>query len=440
MRVLVLGQGGREHALAWRLKRSPSVSEVFCAPGNAGTAGVATNLPFADDDVIQIKKACVRHDIDLVVIGAEGPLVAGVADKIRDQGYAVFGPSAEGALLEGSKEFCKKVLRRAQAPTADYKVFTRLADLDVSLQDRPEGGVVKADGLCAGKGVIVCTNSHQVYAAAERMLGAKEFGRAGAKIVFEELLKGPEVSVLALTDGTTLAIMPPAHDYKRAGDGDTGPNTGGMGCVCPSPRIDADGLAKVEQNILMPTLHALRNMKVPFEGILYAGIMMTQNGPKILEYNVRFGDPECQALMLRLKSDLGLALLAVADGEGGLKDLQLEWDPRPSVCVVAASGGYPGKYKTGLPIRGLNDLPDDPDVAVFHAGTAFDDDRIVTSGGRVLSVCALGDTVEAARAKAYETLGKLKFTGMQFRTDIGAPPAPPAETTVRGVPIVPAAE
>ena len=417
MRVLVLGQGGREHALAWRLRRSPSVTELFCAPGNAGTAAVATNLSFPEDDRVQILRACTRHKIDLVAIGPEGPLVAGLADALRKAGVPTFGPSAAAARLEGSKIFCKEVLKKALAPTADARVVTRLADLDIALEDRPEGGVVKADGLCGGKGVIVCENADEVWAAANRLLADREFGKAGEKFLLEDRLEGPEVSVLAFCDGSTFAMMPPAHDYKRAQDGDAGPNTGGMGCVCPSPRIDAEGLALVENNILLPTLHALKQMKTPFQGVLYAGIMMTRTGPKILEYNVRFGDPECQPLMLRLKSDLGLVLRAVA--EGRLKDTALEWDPRPAVCVVAASGGYPGKFPKRLPIRGLSELPDDPDVAVFHAGTIQDDDRVLTNGGRVLSVCALGDTVADARAKAYETLGRIKFTDMQFRTDIG---------------------
>jgi len=400
------------------LARSPSVEAVFCAPGNSGTASDATNVAVEEDDPREILRLIKRERIDLVVIGPEAPLVAGVADQLRAGGATVFGPSKEASQLEGSKVFAKRMMKAARVPTAAFHVFTRVADVEEYLASHLEPCVVKADGLAAGKGVVVCKGANEALNAAARMLEAGEFGAAGATVLVEERLTGVEASVFALVDGQNILTLDPCHDYKRALDNDEGPNTGGMGAVCPTPRMDAAMLAEVEREILVPIVHQMRLERKPFLGVLFAGLMLTPNGPRVLEFNVRFGDPECVPLLMRLESDLGELLMATATGK--LKGAKVAWNPKPAVCVVAASGGYPGAFKKDLPIRGLGDLPPNDEIKVFHAGARLDDDRVVTNGGRVLAVSAIGDTIADARSRSYEALGKIRFTGMHARTDIAA--------------------
>lgn len=418
MRILVVGQGGREHALVWKLRKSPKVREIFCAPGNAGTALDAKNVPIADTDIRELTRFAKQERIDLAVIGPEAPLVAGLADHLRQEGILVFGPSKDAALLEGSKIFCKRLMRKAKVPTADFHVFRDMAAVDAYLEAHPEPCVVKADGLAAGKGAIVCDNAPAARAAAERMLVAGEFGEAGSEILIEERLQGQEASVLAITDGSTIAMLDACQDHKRAFDNDQGPNTGGMGAYCPTPIVTSELLAEVESKVLIPVVHELRRDKRPFQGVLYAGLMLTPTGPKVLEFNVRFGDPECQPLLLRLKTDLADLLLATAQGE--LERVAIEWDPRPAVCVVMASGGYPSMYKRGLPIRGLDQIPASDECVVFHAGTKSDAGRVVTNGGRVLGVTALGTDLRAAQSRAYEAVRAISFTGAMYRNDIAS--------------------
>jgi phosphoribosylamine--glycine ligase len=422
---LVIGSGGREHALVWRLASSPSVSKVYCAPGNAGTAIDATNVPIKENEDRHLIDFCKKQSIDLVVIGPEGPLAAGLSDALRKAGFAVFGPSKSAAELEASKIFCKELLSKASIPTGEYQVFHTMDQVEQYLAVHPgKQMVVKCDGLAAGKGAIVCADDVEAYRAAKLMLVNKEFGVAGERIIIEEFLEGPEVSILCLTDGRTILPLESCQDHKRAYNGDQGPNTGGMGVYSPAPILSPDQMSLVEREILVPTLHAMRSAKRPFQGLLYCGVIVTRKGPKVLEYNVRFGDPECQTLMLRLKGDLGKLLMACAVGK--LAEQTIEWDDRAAVCVVMASGGYPGAYKTGIPIHGLEKFIATPKpgkladdfVKVFHAGTKNDGERIVTAGGRVLNVVALGDDLVRAKSNAYRAVNEIKFTGAMYRTDI----------------------
>lgn len=426
MRVLVVGQGGREHALVWKLARSPRATRVYCAPGNAGTAIDGVNLPIREDDSRELVRFCLKEKVDLVVIGPEAPLVDGLADDLRKEGILVFGPSREAAELEGSKIFAKRLLKKYKVPTGDFRVFQEFPDVEAYLEAHPVPCVVKADGLAAGKGAIVCASPEEALAAARRMLVDEEFGAAGRRILIEETLTGPEISILAVTDGRALVVLAPCQDHKRALDGDQGPNTGGMGAYSPVPLVTDELLANVERDILIPTVHGMRSERRPFQGVLYAGLMLTPSGPKVLEYNVRFGDPECQPILMRLRSDL-LDLLARA-AKGNLGDVPVEWDERPAVAVVMASGGYPGAYKTGMPIHGLDDVANLEDVMVFHAGTTSDEGRIVTRGGRVLAVTALGLTIAQARESAYRAVERIRFSGAQYRRDIAAKTANPPST------------
>jgi phosphoribosylamine--glycine ligase len=425
MKVLVVGSGGREHALAWKLKASPRVTRVFVAPGNAGTALDAENVPIAADDLAGLLRFAKQNAIELTVVGPEAPLVAGIVDVFQREKLRIFGPSKAAAQLEGSKVFCKTLLHAADVPTAEFRVFRDADSATRYVLDRypsDEGSVplvVKADGLAAGKGVVVCSTRREVLAAIDRIARQKVFGAAGRQIVIEERLHGQEASVLAITDGRTIVTLPPAQDHKPAFDGDTGPNTGGMGAYCPTPLVDDRTMRWIEEHILVPTVHAMRRSRQPFKGVLYAGLMLTpQQGPKVLEFNVRFGDPECQPLMMRLKSDLVDVLEATIDNR--LDEIEpLVWDPRPSVCVVMASEGYPGSYETGKPIRGLEEAAAVPDVKVFHSGTALVDGQVVTAGGRVLSVTALGNTIAAAKLQAYRAVKCIRWPGAWCRKDIG---------------------
>lgn len=419
MKVLVLGSGGREHALVWKLKHSPSVTQVFCAPGNAGIGLDAVNVDIAATDTARLLKFVDQEQIDLTVVGPEIPLVAGVVDEFLNAGHKIFGPTSKAAELEGSKRFSKELMKRANVPTADFCCFTNAAEAISYLDEREiERCVVKADGLAAGKGVVVCSNRDEARDAVKRMLILKEFGAAGARIVIEERLVGEEASLLALVDGKTIVPLEAAQDHKAAFDGDTGPNTGGMGAYSPTPVMTPELTDLVVEKVLVPVVHQLKKEGRPFRGCLYAGLMLTSQGPKVLEFNVRFGDPETQAVLMRLKSDLGLALLAAA--EGTLEDMPpLEWDPRPSVCVVMASAGYPGDYEKGKAIRGLDEAAQIADAKVFHAGTVRGEDgQILTDGGRVLGVTALGDTISQAKLRAYQTVKCIRWDGAWCRKDI----------------------
>jgi phosphoribosylamine--glycine ligase len=423
MKVLVVGSGGREHALAWKLGQSPKVTEVFVAPGNAGTATEATNVDIAATDIPAIVEFAKSNQIDLTVVGPEAPLVAGMVDALDEAGLRVFGPTAAAAELEGSKVFCKNLLHTADIPTADYRTFRGADDASRFIKDKysepndPVNVVVKADGLAAGKGVIVCETRSDALQAIDRIAGQKEFGEAGNELIIEERLFGPEASVLAITDGETIVTLPAAQDHKPAGDGDTGPNTGGMGAYCPTPVVDDALFEKIESDVLVPVVHAMKRARKPFKGVLYAGLMLTSAGPKVLEFNVRFGDPECQPLLMRLKSDLFDLLVAAADGK--LSEIEpLEWDERPSICVVMASEGYPGSYEKDRVITGLADAAEVQDVKVFHAGTTTKDGEIVNAGGRVLGVTAIGNTISAAKLKAYTAVQKIRWPGAWCRKDI----------------------
>jgi phosphoribosylamine--glycine ligase len=415
--ILVVGNGGREHALAWKIAQSPRADRVFVAPGNAGTAEDAENVDIPSDDIARLIRFARDNQVELTVVGPEAPLTAGIVDAFQAAHLRVFGPTKAAAELEGSKVFCKNLLRTADVPTADYHVFGSAGDAAAYLTDRDVPVVVKADGLAAGKGVIVCRNRDEALAAVERIATQKEFGAAGDRLVIEERLQGHEASVLALTDGKTLLTMPACQDHKPAYDGDTGPNTGGMGAYCPTPLVTDAMLEQVEEKVLVPTVHQMKRSRRPFSGVLYAGLMITGQGIKVLEYNVRFGDPECQPLLMRLKSDLVELLEATIDGRLD-QVAPPEWDPRPAVCVVMASEGYPGKYERGLPIRGLDEAAKLPNVKVFHAGTATSDSQVVTNGGRVLDVTALGTSISAAKLQAYSAVKCIRFSGGWCRKDI----------------------
>lgn len=418
MKVLIIGNGGREHALAWKIAQSPRVDKVYVAPGNAGTARDAENVDISATDFPRLIKFAQEKQIDLTIVGPEAPLVAGIVDAFQAAKLRVFGPSKAASELEGSKVFCKNLLRHADVPTADYRVFKQVDRAITFLREREDVPVVvKADGLAAGKGVIVCANRGEALEAVERIGAKREFGEAGSQIVIEERLDGEEASVLAITDGRTIITLPPAQDHKRAFDGDTGPNTGGMGAYCPAPLVTPDMLHWIEEHVLVPTVHAMKRARRPFRGVLYAGLMITNQGPKVLEYNVRFGDPECQPLLMRLKTDLYDLLEATADGK--LDQIgPIEWDPRPSVCVVMASEGYPGPYQRGRAIRGLDEAAKVPDCKVFHAGTSLSGDQVINDGGRVLGVTALGNSISSAKLQAYTAVKAIRWDGAWCRKDI----------------------
>ncbi len=425
MKVLVVGSGGREHALVWKLACSTRVDRVFCAPGNAGTGVDAENVPIEAGDIGGLVAFASQNRVDLVVIGPEQPLCDGITDALTGQGIRVFGPSRAAAQLEGSKAFCKRILRAADVPTADFRVFDNPGDAESWINtiygETPDDVplVVKADGLAAGKGVIVCGNREEVFAAIDAVARRKQFGSAGGRFVIEHRLPGVEASVLAITDGKTIVTLPAAQDHKAASDGDTGPNTGGMGAYCPTPLVDAETFHWIEENVFVPTIHAMKRARVPFHGVLYAGLMLTPGGPKVLEYNVRFGDPECQPLLMRLQSDLLELLMAAVDGT--LDQLPpLQWDPRTALCVVMAAEGYPGFYKKGHVVRGLESASQIPDVKVFHAGTRLDGEgNVITSGGRVFGITALGDSTASAKLGAYRAVKCIRWDGAWCRKDIG---------------------
>ena len=418
MNVLVVGSGGREHAICWKIRQSPLCKRLFCAPGNPGTAAVADNVDIAADDLQGLLRFAIEEKIDLTVVGPEAPLCAGIVDEFNKQKKLCFGPDKAAAEIEGSKSFAREVCRKHRIPGPNYWTFEDHLLVRSFLDNREDGPiVVKASGLAAGKGVTVCKNSEEAKVAAADCLERGRFGEAGTVVVLEEFLEGTEVSLITLTDGQTIVPLEPARDHKAVFDGDKGPNTGGMGVITPVnvlPRM----LAQIESQIIFPTVHAMNREGRRYRGFLYAGLMLTAQGPRVLEYNCRLGDPETQPLLMRLSSDLLPLLLATAEGK--LSELEAPvWDPRTAVCVVACSGGYPGEYKKGLPIFGLDRVATGPDLQVFHAGTAQKGGDLLTAGGRVLAATALGADATEARARAYAALQGIEFAGMHYRTDIG---------------------
>jgi phosphoribosylamine--glycine ligase len=423
MNILVVGNGGREHALAWKLKQSSRVERVFVAPGNAGTAIDAENVLIQTNDFRRLTRFAKENNVGLTVIGPEAPLADGIVDAFVAEKLKVFGPSKAAAQLEASKVFCKNMLRAADVPQADYRVFKTAESAERYINDRYPNEdqdvplVIKADGLAAGKGVVVCRKKADALQAIDRIAAQREFGDAGKEMVIEERLDGHEASVLAITDGRTIISLPACQDHKPAFDNDQGPNTGGMGAYCPTPLVDDKMMRWVEEHILVPTVHTMKRSRQPFRGVLYAGLMVTNQGPKVLEYNVRLGDPECQPLLMRLQSDLVTVLEATVDGR--LDEIgSLQWDPRPAICVVMASEGYPGDYQKGRVIRGLEEASALPDVKVFHAGTTTQDGNVVTAGGRVLGVTAIGNTISAAKLQAYTAVKCIRWPGAWCRKDI----------------------
>ncbi len=416
MNVLIVGGGGREHAIAKKVRHSRHKPSVYCAPGNAGTALLGENLDIGAEELDRLAHFACDHKIDLTLVGPEAPLCAGIVDRFEQMGLRVFGPSAEAARIEGDKGFTKRLLIESRIPTARGRVFTRYQDARSYIATRDTPQVVKAVGLAAGKGVVVCEDPADALLEAERMMVDGRFGDAGRSVVVEEKLVGQEVSVLALVDAGTVYVLEPSQDHKPIGEGDTGPNTGGMGAYSPTPIMDEPIRRKVESEILIPFIDTLRRHGITYRGVLYAGLMLTAAGPQVLEFNCRFGDPEAQAVLVRLKSDLIDVVNACLDGK--LDHVTLEWDPRPAVCVVMASEGYPGKYAKGKVIEGLAEAEALPDVTVHHAGTQLIEDVVVTNGGRVLAVTAQADTLGSARDRAYEAVRLIRFDGAHYRRDI----------------------
>jgi phosphoribosylamine--glycine ligase len=417
MRVLIIGSGGREHALAWKLAASPRVTELFCAPGNPGIGDVADLVPISTTDFPKIAKFCRQQSIELVVIGPEDPLAMGLTDILVEAGVKVFGPNQAAAQIEADKWFAKEILRHQAIPTAEARSFVDANQADDYVREKNEPVVIKASGLAKGKGVAICYRTSDALETIDQIMRKKAFGDAGNRIVIEEMLRGPECSVLALVSKRTIYVLEPAQDHKPVDDGDTGPMTGGMGAYSPTPVISPQMLAQIEKDILVPAIDGLLREGIEYSGCLYAGLMLTPSGPKVLEFNCRFGDPETQPLMMRLQSDLLEVMLAVA--ENRLDQLELKWDRRPALCVVATSKGYPGKYSTGIPITGIEQADSMPDVKVFHSGTKLVNGKLATDGGRVLGVTALGQTFAEAKRRAYAAMDLIHFDGMHFRKDIG---------------------
>ncbi len=431
MNILVIGSGGREHALGWKLRQSKQCGKLFFAPGNGGTASIGKNVSLNADrvdtkTVDAIDYFCRHNDVGLVVVGPEDPLAGGLVDRLEQMQSrhggdkvprVVFGPVQAAARLEGDKAFAKKLMRAASIPTAEARIFTDAQAALAYVKNRETPVVVKAAGLAKGKGVIVCDDSDQAEAAVRTIMIDRAFGDAGDTIVVEERLIGQELSVLALVDGRNIFVLDPAQDHKQLGEGDTGPNTGGMGAYCPTPLISDKLMGQIQREILVPMVDTLRREGIIYRGVLYAGLMLTAGGPKVLEFNCRFGDPETQALMMRLKGDLVQIMLATMQGR--LDEVDLSWNRRCCCCVVMASGGYPGSYEKGKPITGIDEANGLDGVQVFHAGTALKNDQVVTAGGRVLNVCALGSDLADAQERANAACEHIRFDGAYFRRDIG---------------------
>jgi phosphoribosylamine--glycine ligase len=416
MRVLVIGAGGREHALAWKIAQSPLVKKVYCAPGNAGTANVAENVDIPAENINALRQFATMKGIGLTVVGPEQPLVKGIVDSFEESGLRVFGPSQRAAEIEGSKVFCKDLMKKYAIPTARYEVFDSPDKVKLfTREDEPV--VVKASGLAAGKGVILCNNGAEARSAIESIMRDKAFGEAGDQVVVEEFLTGQEVSLLAFTDGKTVLPLDSAQDHKAAFDEDTGPNTGGMGAYSPAPVFTDDLKEQVINEIMNPTVRAMAKEGRQYRGILYAGLMLTESGPKVLEFNARFGDPETQPIMMRINSDIVPVFEACIDGT--LAKGSLQWKPEPTVCVVMAAKGYPGAYEKGKEINGLDSADNQGNTVVFHAGTRMNGGKVVTNGGRVLGVTALGIDIGAAIKSAYSAVEKIEWDGIHYRKDIG---------------------
>ncbi len=416
MNVLLIGSGGREHAIAWKLAQSKQLDKLYIAPGNPGTAQCGQNIPISSDDIDELLNFSRQNNVELVVVGPEDPLAAGIVDTFEAADIKAFGPSGKAARLEADKAFAKQLMRSSSVSTAESRTFDRYSDAKAYIASRDEPVVVKAAGLAKGKGVYVCDDPADGILAAEKIMSDKIFGSAGDKIIVEDKLLGEEASILAFVDGRNIYVMESSQDHKPIGDGDTGPNTGGMGAYSPAPVVTEELMNQITREVFVPMVDGLNRNGTPYKGVLYAGIMITGGGPRVLEFNVRFGDPETQPIIMRLKSDLLEVLLAVCDGK--LNQVTLQWDPRPAVCVVMASGGYPGDYQKGKIITGLEEAGQLEDVLVFHAGTKEQDGDIVTSGGRVLGVTALGETISDAKARAYEAVDIIKFDDVYCRRDI----------------------
>ena len=417
MRVLVVGSGGREHALAWKIRQSPLVDKVFCAPGNGGISQIAECVDIKADDIAGLTAFASRNKIDLTVVGPEAPLSGGITDKFSANGLRVFGPSKEAARLESSKVFMKELAKKYGIPTAGFEVFTESVAAKKYIKGFKGKFVVKADGLAAGKGVIVCSSKEEGLEAVEAMMERKIFKDAGKKVIIEECLEGEEASIIVVTDGKDAVPLASAQDHKRTLDGDKGPNTGGMGAYSPAPVVTDETMKAVMKDIIRPAIDGLSKEGIKYTGALYAGLMIDISGPKLLEFNCRFGDPETQAILPRLKSDFVELIEASIDDEIDIASLQ--WDERPCVSVVISSGGYPGEYKTGFEIDGLDALEKMKDVYVFHAGTRTSGEKTVTAGGRVLNVTALGSDIKDAIDRCYNAVNLIEFEGMHFRRDIG---------------------
>jgi len=416
VKVLIVGGGGREHALAWKIAQSPLVKKIWAAPGNAGIADQAECVPIAAEDVEGIVAFARRERPDLAIVGPEAPLIAGLADRLTAEGLAVFGPSTRAAMIEGSKVFAKRLMKDHGIPTAAFEVFDDAGSALAYLKTREAPIVVKAEGIAAGKGVIVAETIADAERAVHRIMIDRAFGEAGARVVIEEFLDGEEASFLAVTDGKRILPLASSQDHKRLLDGDRGPNTGGMGAYSPAPVVTPEIEEKIMDRVIRRTIEGLASEGIVYRGVLYAGIMISGGEPKVLEYNARFGDPETQPLLARMAGDIVPVLAAVAAGD--LESERFTWDPRPAVCVVMAAEGYPGTPVRGAPIEGLEEAARIPDVVVFHAGTKRSDGRVVVSGGRVLGVTATGADLAAAQGRAYEAVGKIHWPGAQVRRDI----------------------
>jgi phosphoribosylamine--glycine ligase len=419
MNILVVGGGGREHAMVHAVTRSPLCKKCYCAPGNGGTAQQAENVPIAADDVGELLVFAKDNSIDLTIVGPEVPLVKGIVNVFEEEGLKIFGPTSEAAELEGSKAFSKEMMRKHRIPSAPFRSFNSADEALAYVENQHTFPmVIKADGLAAGKGVIIAETRGQAESAVRHIMLDRIFGAAGDRLIIEEYIRGTEASVFLIVDGNTITILESARDHKQVFNEGKGPNTGGMGAYSPAPIVVGKVYAQVEDQIIVPTVHALQREGRPFRGILYCGLMITKTGPRVLEYNVRAGDPEMQVLLPRLKTDF--LSIALAAAERNLEEIGLlDWDPRSAVCVVMASEGYPGSYPKGLPITGVAEAEAMEDVWIIHAGTAIEDGKLVTSGGRVMNVVALGENLEAARLRAYEAVDKISFKGCHYRTDIG---------------------
>jgi len=417
MKVLLIGGGGREHALAWKIAQSPKVDKLYCAPGNGGIALLAQCVPIKAVDIEGVVSFSKKEKIDLVMVAPDDPLAAGMVDALKEAGIRAFGPQKSAAFIESSKAFSKDLMKKYNIPTAGYEVFDDMEEALAYLKKSSYPTVVKADGLALGKGVIIAQNIEEAENAVRSMMSDKVFGSSGDRIVIEEFLKGPEVSILAFTDGKTVVPMVSSQDQKRAHDNDMGLNTGGMGTFSPTRLYTGEVNSYCMEHIYKPTIEAMNRENRKFKGVLYFGLMLTENGPKVIEYNARFGDPEAQVVLPRLKTDIIDIFNAVIDEK--LDSVKIEWDDNSAVCVILASGGYPGKYATGLEITGLEEAEKDPSITLFHAGTRLESGRYFTAGGRVLGVTAVAESMDKAREKAYAAAAKIKFDGVHYRRDIG---------------------